>query len=119
MTRVITLFLTLLLFGLTLSWAADNPAVGKWECVNTDDAGQTSNWTLVVKEDNGVLTGTLSGDPGEFSIVDAKVDGDSFTFKVVVNDSTYTVENKLDGNKIEGKYKGPESSGTIKGTKQT
>jgi hypothetical protein len=36
---------------------------------------------------------------------------------VVVNDETYTVESKLTGNKVEGKYKGPEGSGTIKGTK--
>jgi len=25
----------------------------------------------------------------------------------------------LDGNKFEGKYKGPEASGTLKGTKHT
>ncbi len=119
MTRIVTLFLAILLCGFGLCWAADNPAVGKWECTATDDAGQTSNWTMVVKEENGKLSGTLSGDPGEFDIVDAKVEGNAFTFKVVVNDVSYTVETTIDGNKLEGKYSGAEASGTLKGTKQT
>ena len=118
MTRILTLFLTILLFGLVTCWAADNAAVGKWDVTATDEAGQTSNWTLVVKEDDGKLSGTLSGDPGEFPIVDPKVDGSTFTFKVVVNESDYQVEGTIDGNKFDGKYKGPEASGTVKGTKQ-
>lgn len=122
MTRTLILFLTILLlgsFGSVVSKAADNPVVGTWDAVGTDDAGESSNWTLVVKEDNGKLGGTLSGDPGEFTIVDAKLDGNSFTFKVVVNEATYTVETTLTGNKFEGKYKGPESAGTLKGTKRS
>ena len=122
MTRLLPLFLTILLFGSfgpAVSRAADNPAVGTWDAVGTDEAGQSSNWTLTVKDDGGKLAGTLSGDPGEFPIVDAKVDGNSFTFKVVVNESTYTVETTLEGNKFEGKYKGPEASGTLKGTKRS
>jgi len=37
----------------------------------------------------------------------------------VVNEATYTVETTLTGNKFEGKYKGPESAGTLKGTKRS
>jgi len=117
MTRIITLFLTILLFSFATCWAADNPMVGKWDCVGTDDAGQASNWTLTVKDDGGKLTGTLSGDMGEFELVDAKLDGDAFTFKVVVQDATYLIESKIDGKKLDGKYKGPEAGGTLKGTK--
>lgn len=119
MTRMLTLFLTVLLFGSVAAWAADNPAVGQWDVVGTDDAGQASNWTLVVKEDGGKLGGTLSGDPGEFPLVDAKVEGNAFTFKVIVNEATYTTEITLNGSKFEGKYKGPEAAGTLKGTKHT
>jgi hypothetical protein len=119
MTRTLTLILTILLFGSVAAWAADNPAVGTWDVVGTDEAGQTANWTLVVKDDGGKLAGTLSGDMGEFPLVDAKVDGNALTFKVVVNESTYTTEGTIDGNKFEGKYKGPESAGTLKGTKKT
>jgi len=119
MTRMLTLFLTIVLFAPVLCRAAENPVVGTWDCVGTDDQGQSSNWTLVVKEEGGKLGGTLSGDPGEFTLVDAKLDGNSFTFKVIVNEETYTVDAKVDGNKVEGKYKGPEAGGTIKGTRHT
>jgi hypothetical protein len=116
---MLTLFLTILLFGSVVCWAADNPMVGTWDAVGTDEAGQASNWTLVVKDDAGKLGGTLSGDPGEFALVDAKLDGNSFTFKVVVNEATYTVETTIDGKKFDGKYKGPEAAGTLKGTKRS
>jgi hypothetical protein len=117
---MLTLFLTVLLFASVAAWAADNSAaVGTWDVVGTDDAGQTANWTLIVKDDGGKLAGTLSGDMGEFALVDAKLDGNALTFKVVVNESTYTTEGTIDGNKFEGKYKGPEAAGTLKGTKKT
>ena len=122
MTRMLSLLLAILLlgsFGAVVTRAADNAVVGTWDAVGTDEAGQSSNWTLTVKDDGGKLAGVLSGDPGEFPIVDAKVDGNSFTFKVVVNEATYTVETTLDGNKFDGKYKGPEGGGTLKGTKRS
>jgi len=118
MTRTLTLLLTILLFASVAAWAADNPIIGTWDVVSTDDAGQTANWTLTVKDDGGKLTGTLSGDPGEFPIVDAKLDGNTFSFKVVVNDSTYTTEGTVTGTKFEGKYTGPEATGTIKASKK-
>ncbi len=119
MTRMLVLFLTALLVASVAVWAADNPVVGTWDVVGTDDAGQTANWTLVVKDDGGKLAGTLSGDPGEFAIVDPKLEGNSFTFKVIVNEATYTVETTLSGNKFDGKYSGPEAAGTLKGTKHS
>ena len=120
MTRTLILILTILLLGSLTAWAADNAAVvGQWDVVSTDDAGQTATWTLVVKDDGGKLSGTLSGDPGEFPIVDPKLEGNTFTFKVVVNEATYTTEGTIDGNKFTGKYSGPEAAGTLKGTKHT
>lgn len=118
MTRTFTLFLTILLFASVAAWAADSAAVGTWDVVGTDDAGQSMNWTLTVKDDGGKLAGTLSGDMGEFTLVDPKLDGNAFTFKVVVNEATYTTELTIDGNKFDGKYKGPEAAGTLKGTKK-
>ncbi len=120
MTRMLTLFLTVLLFGSMAAWAADNAAVvGTWDVTSTDESGQPMNWTLVVKDDGGKLSGTLSGDAGELPIVDAKLDGNAFSFKVVVNEATYTTEGTVTGNKFDGKYKGPEGAGTVKGTKHT
>ena len=118
MTRLLTLFLTILLLGSVALWAADNPAIGTWDVVGTDDAGQSMNWTLTVKDDGGKLAGTLSGDMGEFALVDAKVEGNALSFKVIVNEATYTTEITIDGNKFDGKYKGPEAEGTLKGSKK-
>ncbi len=119
MTRTLILFLTILLMGSLAVWAADNPAVGTWDVVGTDDAGQSMNWTLVVKDDGGKLGGTLTGDIGEFALVDTKLDGNSLSFKVIVNEATYTTELTISGNKFDGKYKGPEAEGTLKGTKKS
>ena len=120
MTRtLVLLFVTVLLFGAAAMWAADNPVLGTWDCTSTDDAGQAANWTMTVKEDNGALKGTLSGDPGEFTMVDPKLEGNTFSFKVVVNEVSYAVEVTIDGKMLDGKYKGAESNGTLKGTKQS
>jgi hypothetical protein len=37
----------------------------------------------------------------------------------VVNDATYTTEGTVDGKKFDGKFKGPEAAGTVKGTKRS
>ena len=120
MTRTLTLFLTILLFASVAAWAADNAAVvGQWDVVSTSDDGTPMNWTLTVKDDGGKLSGTLSGDAGEIPLVEAKLEGNTFTFKVVVNEATYTTEGTIDGGKFDGKYKGPDGAGTVKGTKHT
>jgi len=50
--------------------------------------------------------------------VDAKLDGNTFTFKIVVNEATYITEGTIDGKKFDGKFKGPEAEGTVKATKR-
>jgi hypothetical protein len=119
MTRKLSLIVMLIVLGCAAGWAADNPVVGTWSCTSVDDAGQSATWTMVVKEASGGLTGTLSGDPGEFTMVDPKLDGSTFTFKVVVNEVSYSVEATINGDKLDGKYKGAESNGTLKGNKQS
>ena len=61
MTRIFGLFLAVLLFASvgSVCRAADASVVGTWDVVGTDDAGQTANWTLTVKDDGGKLGGTL------------------------------------------------------------
>jgi hypothetical protein len=117
MTRTQGWLLTLVVFaGCVLALAATNPAIGVWQVVST--GAEDLNWTLTVKEEGGKLTGTLAGDVGEFGLVDPKVEGDAFTFKIVVNEDTYAVETKVYGNKLVGTYKGPDMSGSVKGTRQ-
>ena len=46
-------------------------------------------------------------------------EGDTFSFKVTVNSATYAIEGKVAGDNFAGTYSGPESHGTIKGTRQS
>ncbi len=109
-----------LLLMVCASWvlAADNPVVGTWDLVSTGAGGEEMTWKLVVKEDGGKLSGTLTGDPGEFPLVDPKLEGNKFTFQVTLDQVTYSVESKVSGKKLEGTYKGSEAEGKVAGTKQ-
>ena len=112
MRYLLALFFAFALLG------AENPVVGTWDCVAVPDQGDTSNWTLVVKEVEGKLTGTLtSSDGAELPLVDPKLDGDRFVFAVMVNEEKYTAENKVSGDKLEGRYKGAQATGVFRGTK--
>jgi hypothetical protein len=120
MTRKFALCSLVVLFGFAVCLAADNLIAGKWDCVSDDGSGQKTNSTLVVAEDGGKLSGTLNVSGADIPLVDPKLDGNTFTFKLVIN-SNCTVETKvtIDGNKFEGKFSCPEASGIIKGTKQS
>jgi hypothetical protein len=95
-----------------------NPIAGTWQCISASPEGDQFNWVLTVTEQDGKLAGTLAGEPGEFPISDAKIEGDAFTFKVTVHAEVYTIEGKVAGDNFAGTYAGPQSRGTIKGTRQ-
>jgi hypothetical protein len=96
--------------------AAENPVVGAWRVVSFGAEGLT--WTLTVKEQDGKLSGNLSGGMGEFPLIDPKLEGATFTFRVSVDDKIYSGEGKISGKRIQGSYKGPDDEGTFKGDKQ-
>ena len=110
-----TLAIALILVCSSLLSATD----GKWRFTATNNQGNDSQWVLELKTQDGKLTGTLTGDQGALPLIDPKSDDSSITFKVVVNDVTYDVNLKVDGDKIEGKFSGGEATGTIKGTRET
>lgn len=117
MIRILVLLLTLVFVaGCVSAAAAANPVIGVWQIVSS--GAEDMDWTLTVREEGGKLKGTLAGGVGEFGLVDAKVEGDRFTFKVNVNENTYVVETKVSGNRLAGTYKGPDMSGSVKGTRQ-
>jgi hypothetical protein len=105
------------LLGCTAGFAGENPVVGKWDCVS-NGGGEDLHWTLVVKEEAGKLSGSLVLEQGAIEIADAKLEGKDFSFSIVINGNSYKVESKIDGTKIEGKFKGEDASGWVKGTKQ-
>ena len=120
MTRTLALLLTMILSGVAASQAADNPVVGKWSCTSQDVSGQENNWTLTVKEDGSKLAGALSAaDGAEIPLIDPRLEGNLFTFKIDVNaNCKVEAQVKIDGKKFEGKFACAEASGTLKGSKQ-
>ena len=113
--------LSLLLLALTCAMAfaaAADSAVGTWQLVSDSPGGEQYTWTLVLKEDGGKLAGTLTGGPGSFPLAEPKLDGETFTCKVTIDEQTYSIQAKISDGKFDGTWKGPGSQGTIKGTKQ-
>ena len=112
----------LLLIAVT-GYSADNPITGKWDCTSDDGSGQKLAWTLVVNQDGEKLSGSLIGGPdrpGEIPLVDPKVEGDTFTFKIDVNAGCTVEANlKISGRKLEGTFGCAEAKGTLKGTRQS
>lgn len=113
------LMLFLILIAAAAVMAADKPVVGSWQCVSDSPDGEQYRWTVTVREEDGKLSGTISGAPGEFTMVDPRFENDTFTFKIQIEGQTYTVEAKISGDKLEGVWKGAASQGVIKGTKQS
>jgi hypothetical protein len=115
--------LAIALFASAVSFAADNPALGQWDCVATasDADAHQVKFKLNLQEADGKLSGSLvMEDSGEsLPLIDPKVDGNDLTFAVKVEDATYSAVLKIDGATISGKFSGDNGGGTITGNKKT
>jgi hypothetical protein len=117
MLKILLAAAALAIFGAGLLVAA-NAATGSWEVVSTPEGGDEVIWKMVIKEDAGKLTGTLSGEEGDFTLEDVKLEGEILSFKVTIDEQTYTVEARLSDSKFQGVFKSTRVSGTVRGTKQ-
>jgi hypothetical protein len=117
--RRVLLSLTLLTLAAVLLSAAANEAIGTWDVTSSTSEGSEMNWILVIKDDGGKLAGTLSGEPGDFTLQDVKLDGHTLTFKTTIDAEIYNSEVKISDGKLEGSYKGTAVKGTLKGTKKS
>lgn len=118
MDRTVKLSLAWLVLTGMAALAAASSAVGTWQLVSDSPGGQQYSWTLVLKEDEGKLAGTLTGGPGSYTLLEPKVEGEIFTCKVTIEEQTYSIQAKISNGRFDGTWKGPGSQGTIKGTKQ-
>ena len=71
----------------------------------------------MVKEDAGKIAGSLVGDV-EIPLLDPKFEGGALRFQIKPNQNAITFELKLDGNKLEGRFRGAEANGSFKATRQ-
>ena len=83
--KLVQWLLAVVLFASAGCWAADNPLLGKWDIVGTPDKGDSITMVLRVQEDGGELVGWLVTPSDDIPLVDLKVEGSTFTFKIPVN----------------------------------
>ena len=90
--------------------------LGSWE-MKTAFQGSFIEATMTLKVENGKLTGMWTSQGGEMKMSDVKLDGNklSFTRTMGPGGPPLAFEGKIDGNKIEGKYK-HEEMGVLKCT---
>lgn len=93
-------------FGAAAS-AADVTGTWKW---TTERNGQTFETVLKLKQAGDKLSGTISGrNNTETEIMDAKISGETISFKVV---------REFNGNTFTQKFEGKVSGDTIKGERK-
>lgn len=112
-----TLVLALLLAPAALCLAAASGAIGAWDCTAISPDGEALRFTLTIQEENGQLAGTVRSADGETRISAVKYQNSTLTFKVDYQGAPYTLELKVEGDKLAGTYRGEAASGEVKGTR--
>jgi hypothetical protein len=90
--------LALLVLAVT-AFAAD--ITGKWQASAPGPDGQTMDIVFDFKVDGEKLTGTVTGAMGEMEISEGKVDGDTISFSVAMDDFKILHTGKLEGDLLK------------------
>ncbi|HUO60234.1 MAG TPA: hypothetical protein VMU24_06160 [Candidatus Acidoferrales bacterium] len=113
--------LRLLLFALLATAflsAADKSVAGKWNCTSDDHHGAVLHWVLTIGENQGKLSGEITGDMEPLPLIDPRFDGTNLEFKTFINPNcTVAYHVTVKGDSFEGTFECPEVSGTMKGTR--
>jgi hypothetical protein len=117
-TRAVASTAGLILFSCAVLIAATSAAEGRWKWVTDTPDGGPAKWTAIFKVQDGKLTGTAEGDPGQFEFANLKMTGETLTGEIEVEGDKYTFEVTVIGDKLEGKWKMDSLSGSIKGVRE-
>jgi hypothetical protein len=91
--------------------AASASLTGKWSVLARDAEGNQMRATLDLKAEGERLTGALITESGDSApLIDGKVQGDSFSFKIYTGDGNIEVKGKLQDGKVAGEYTTPNGS---------
>lgn len=92
---------------------------GRWSVVARDAEGNQIRSTLDLKVEGDRLSGTITTESGDSApLVEGKVQGDSFSFKIYVGDGNIEVKGRLENGKVAGEYVTPNGSkGTYTATR--
>jgi hypothetical protein len=100
-----------------LAQTGNKPLVGTWNLVATTPDGDKVPFGLIIKEQDGKLTGTLKFDTDEGEAKDFSVADGVIKFQAPYQGNFYDIEMKLVEGKLTGKWHGTDSEGEISGTK--
>jgi hypothetical protein len=100
-----------------LAQSSTQPLVGTWNLVATTPDGDKVPFALIIKEQDGKLTGTLKFDTNEGDAKDFTVAEGVIKFQAPYEGDFYEIELKLVEGKLTGKWHGGDSEGDISGTK--
>lgn len=87
--------------------AAASGIAGRWKAYGKTESGREHNVELNLAVDGTRVTGTLIAPDGEVAITDGKLEGDQFSFRLLVDEGTYTVKVTVAGDTMSGTYTGP------------
>lgn len=100
-----------------LAQTGNQPFLGTWNLVATTPDGDKVPFALIIKEQEGKLTGTLKFDANEGEAKDFSVADGVVKFQAPYEGDFYGIELKLVEGKLTGKWHGTDSEGEISGTK--
>jgi hypothetical protein len=100
-----------------LAQTSNQPLVGTWNLVATTPDGDKVPFSLIIKEQDGKLTGTLKFDTNEGEAKDFSAVEGVVKFQAPYEGNFYDIEMRLVEGKLTGKWHGTDSEGEISGTK--
>lgn len=100
-----------------LAQSDSQPLVGTWNLVAITPDGDKVPFALIIKEQDGKLTGTLKFDANEGEAKDFTVAEGVVKFQAPYEGNYYDIELKLVEGKLTGTWHGTDSEGEISGTK--
>lgn len=93
--------------------AGGGPAsiAGRWNVVARDAEGNEIRSVLDLKVEGSRLTGSITTESGDTApLVDGKVEGGSFSFRIYVGDGNIEVKGRAENGRLTGEYTTPNGS---------
>jgi len=84
--------------------ASSEGIVGKWKVTSKSANGREHKLTMEIAAEAGKLRGSVIADDGSAAMLDPRLEGDQFLFKLPVDEGTYTVKLTVSGNSMTGSY---------------
>ena len=90
---------------------------GTWQMTSETPNGDSLDWKLTIKQQDGKWTATSGTDQGENPAKDVTVTGNKIHFKTPYQDEDYDIDLTLTGDTLQGTWSGGSDSGKTSGKK--